>query len=67
VIGDVRELFDFLALHLELVPHVERAGVGEHEMALPSFNLPEGAQDFDAINRAGRSGDADDQALRHGG
>ena len=42
-------------------------GLGQHEMGFDLLALPEDFQQPDAVDDAGRSGDADDQALLHAG
>jgi hypothetical protein len=65
VVGDVGELLYSLALHIQLVPDGERAGVGEHEVALPAFAFQH-LENLDAVDGARGTGDPDDQALLHG-
>src|ERR1043166_5152108 len=52
----MNEALEVLALHLVLVPEVEHAGVGEHQMALPAGDFLQRAQERNAVDRAGRAG-----------
>ena len=57
-------LFEYAVIRI--VPQVERARIGQDDVAFPTRN---GFQDFEnlnAIDGAGRPGDADDQPLLHG-
>ena len=65
VVGGRGELLQVLAPHLQLVPQVERARVGEHEVAF-DVQLPEALEKPNPIDCAGRSRDPDDQAFLHG-
>jgi hypothetical protein len=63
VIGDGGQALDFLALEPQLVPDVERPGVGQDEVGFPPRLPLEDLQDLDAVDRTGRPGEADDQPL----
>jgi len=65
VIGEVGELVELLALHPELVPQIQRAGVGQDGVTFPSIHGLQNFENLDTVGSTGRTGDADDQALLH--
>ncbi|MNC93924.1 hypothetical protein D3C83_106600 [compost metagenome] len=60
---DIGELPDVLARERVVLPRVEGAGIGHDEMRFPSAGLAQDLEDANAVNRAGGTGDRDDQTL----
>src|SRR5689334_19105928 len=59
----VRELGQVLARKLVVVPGVERAGVGHDQVRFPTADRAQCLEYAHAVDRAGRAGHGDDQAL----
>ena len=57
----VGQRFELRAIEAELMVHVEHTGRRDDEMGV-QLKLPRTLQQPYAVNRAGRAGDADDQA-----